>query len=87
MYYHWQDIVLTICIFVFNLALIPSVLGKSKPEVSTSIVTATFLTLTVVVYISLSLWFSATMQAINASLWTALAIQKMKQTKLKKHKR
>jgi len=82
--YSWQDIVLAISIFVFNIALIPSVLGKSKPELSTSLVTTIFMTATVIVYASLSLWYATVMSAINTILWGILAFQKMKSKKSKR---
>ncbi len=81
MHQHWQDIVLSVSIFVFNAALIPSVIGNSKPALSTSVLTATFLSATVVVYVSLSLWFTAAMAGINTFLWATLGVQKYRQRK------
>lgn len=82
--HHWQDFVLAISILVFNIALSPTVLGKSKPEISTSILTTTFMTATVVVYISLSLWYATVMSYINTLLWATLAFQKQVMKKTKK---
>ncbi len=77
----WRDIVLAISFAVFNIALIPSIISKHKPALGTSLVTATFLIPGLVVYISLSLWYSAIMTAINISLWTTLSIQRYLQSK------
>ncbi|MEP7205163.1 MAG: hypothetical protein ABI716_03150 [Candidatus Saccharibacteria bacterium] len=74
----WQDIVLAICVLFFNIALIPSVLGKDKPQLSTSLLTFLFLLPQVVVFISLSLWYAFAMSFINACLWASLAFQKIK---------
>lgn len=74
----WQDIVLAVCIAAFNVALLPSVFGKSKPQLSTSVLTFSFLIPQAAVFLSLSLWYSFTMSAINACLWAALGIQKAK---------
>lgn len=72
----WQDIVLAICVLFFNIALIPSVLGKSKPQLSTSALTFTFLIPQVFVFFTLSLWYAFIMSSINACLWGILIIQK-----------
>ncbi|HET7320415.1 MAG TPA: hypothetical protein VFI84_02395 [Candidatus Saccharimonadales bacterium] len=74
--HHWQDTILAVSILGFNIALVPTVFGKSKPHLSTSITTVIFLLATVVVYVSLSLWYSASMGFLNATLWTILATQR-----------
>jgi hypothetical protein len=73
--HHWQDIVLSISLLAFNIALIPSVIGEHKPRLATSVLTALFLLPEVVVFINLSLWYSFIMASINTLLWTTLAIQ------------
>ena len=75
----WQDSVLTGGTIIFIVALIPSVLGKDKPAVSTSLPTACVLTVFVVVYASLSLWFAAIANSFTATLWFILALQKWKE--------
>lgn len=72
----WQDSVLAICVLAFNIALIPSVIGMQKPTLLTSVMTALFLLPEILVFYSLSLWYSFIMVFINASLWTTLAIQR-----------
>ena len=79
----WQDLVLATSYIVFNAALIPSILGKDKPALKTSIITATFQIPCFVVYVSLSLWFSAALAALNFTLWTILASQKITSTQNK----
>ncbi len=76
----WQDIVLSISVLAFNVALLPSVAGKQKPRMATSILTALFLIPEVVVFFSLSLWYSFVMALLNAGLWSVLAIQRYTQT-------
>lgn len=75
---HWQDWVLSGTVAAFNIALIPSVIGKDKPRLITSILTASFMLPQAIVFFSLSLWYSFTMAGINATLWGILAIQKFK---------
>ena len=77
----WQDLVLATSYIVFNIALIPSIIGKDKPNLKTSIITATFQIPCFIVYLSLSLWFSAALAALNFSLWAILALQKKAQSK------
>ena len=73
----WQDIVLAISFAVFNIALIPSVISNHKPALGTSVLTTTFLIPGLIVYISLSLWYSVIMTIINISLWSTLLIQRV----------
>jgi hypothetical protein len=79
----WQDIILAISFAAFNVALIPSVVGKKKPAFYTSLLTATFLVPGLIVYINLSLWYSAIMTAINIGLWVTLLIQEYRLSKQK----
>lgn len=83
MHLSWQDIVLAVSIFAFNIALIPSVISKSKPALSTSVLTSVFVFATVSVYVSLTLWYAAAMASVNGGLWATLAIQKFRQRNLK----
>lgn len=80
----WQDIVLAISVFAFNVALLPSLFGSQKPRMATSILTATFLIPEVVVFFSLALWYSFAMALLNAILWSSLAIQRYLQIKVLK---
>lgn len=75
----WQDLVLAICVLAFNIALVPSVIGKDKPRISTSLMTFVFLLPQAYVFLTLSLWYSFIMSATNAILWFILAIQKVRQ--------
>jgi hypothetical protein len=74
--HHWQDVVLSISLLAFNVALVPSVLGRHKPRLVTSVLTALFLVPELIVFVSLSLWYSFVMTLINTSLWTILAVQR-----------
>jgi hypothetical protein len=77
--HHIQDIILTVGSLFFSVALIPSLVGKHKPAVSTSILTSIVLVVFAAVYISLSLWFSAVAISINAICWLTLAVQRYTQ--------
>lgn len=79
--YHWQDLALTIIFIVLNISLVPSVISKDKPAITTSIMTIVCLIVAVVVYFSLTLWFAAAMTIVNIALWTTLATQKILQKK------
>jgi hypothetical protein len=70
MHHQWQDTVLAISILGFNIALIPTIFHKHKPHAITGVMTAFFQLSAPVVFISLSLWYSAAMGLLNASLWT-----------------
>lgn len=75
MVHQWQDIALATSTCVFNVALLPSVLGKHKPALGTCALTATFLCVNVTAYFTLHLWYAATMASINLCLWATLLIQ------------
>jgi hypothetical protein len=86
MHHQWQDIVLAICVLVFNLALVPSIFGESKPALATSVLNVFFMLAVVTVYFNLHLWYSAIMNSINTVLWAILAIQKLLPQSTKNHK-
>jgi hypothetical protein len=75
MVHQWQDLALATSTCVFNIALLPSVLGKHKPALGTCAFTATFLCVNVTAYYTLQLWYAATMASINLFLWATLLAQ------------
>jgi hypothetical protein len=78
----WQDYVLTIGSLVFSIALVPAVMAKEKPPLSTSVPTFFFLYLFSFIYSTLFLWLSAVTSALTATLWLILAIQKYKSSRI-----
>ena len=80
---NWQDIVLAITVFAFNIALIPSVISSQKPRMLTSLTTGLFIIPQLVVFVSLSLWYAFVMALINCLLWFTLAMQRYIQMKKK----
>jgi|GEM_PF-620050 len=77
MHFQWQDILLSACILGFNIALFPTIFSRHKPHASTGMMTAFFQLVAFVVYVSLSLWYSAAMAMLNAVLWSIIVIQKL----------
>jgi len=73
--HHWQDTLLAVCILGFNISLLPTVFGKTKPAIKTSILTSFFQSGALVAYVGLKLWYSMIMSLINLILWSILAIQ------------
>ena len=72
---NWQDVVLSVSVLAFNFALVPSLIGEQKPRMATSLITALFMMLQVIVFFSLSLWYSFSMALINSLLWFLLLAQ------------
>ncbi len=72
----WQDLVFGIGTIIFSIALIPAILGKEKPPVSTSLSTGVTVLVVAFTQASLSLWFASAMSMISGFLWLTLAIQK-----------
>ena len=77
--HNWQDIVLSISLLAFNMALIPSIASNQKPRLATSVLTAIFLIPEVIVFANLKLWYSLIMTSTNAIMWAILALQRFKQ--------
>lgn len=75
----WQDIVLSIGQWVFLIALIPSILGKDKPALSTSLMTGSLLIVFAFVYASLFLWVGGVSAFLVGLGWFVLAFQKWQQ--------
>lgn len=76
---HWQDAVFFFGQIVFVVALIPTIRGKSKPALSSSIVTGFILTIFAITYLSLGLWFSTAASIATSASWWILAYQKYRQ--------
>ncbi len=74
----WQDIILSVGSWIFTIALIPSVISKDKPALSSSLTTAIVLTVYAVVYVTISLWTAAASTVLVAVMWYTLAIQKIR---------
>jgi Flp pilus assembly protein TadB len=78
---HWQDGVFFIGQIIFVFALIPTIKGKSKPALSSSVITGLILTIFALTYLSLDLWFSAVAATATSASWWVLAYQKYRQDK------
>jgi hypothetical protein len=74
----WQDIIFSSGSFILLIALIPTILGKQKPEVSTSIVTGIILGAFSYSYYTLDLVFSSFITGLNSLAWFVLAFQRFK---------
>lgn len=74
----WQDFIISGGGVFFTIALIPSLLSKDKPALTTSVMTSTILFAMIITYASLGLWLSSVMNAVMCLLWAILAFQKMR---------
>jgi len=78
----WQDTAITIIIVAFSYALLPQVIKGFKEKrglisLQTSIITGTGMYILSGIYLTLGLYFSATIGVITGALWTTLFIQKI----------
>lgn len=71
----WQDLVFTAGTIVFAAALLPSLFGKNKPELSTSLTTGSVSAVFAFTYFSLHLVFSSILTGVNSLFWFILAVQ------------
>jgi len=72
----WQDMVLAGGQWIFIIALLPSVFGKDKPALSTSLLTGAVLSVFALTFVTLSLWVSAVSTELTSFTWFLLAFQK-----------
>ena len=72
----WQDMVLAGGQWIFIVALLPSVFGKDKPALSTSLLTGAVLSVFALTFETLSLWVSAFSTMLTSFTWFFLAFQK-----------
>ena len=71
----WQDLVLTVGQVIFVIALLPTVVGRDKPALQTSVLTSAVSFSFMAVYISLSVPFASLTAALNGTMWLVLALQ------------
>lgn len=73
----WQDIVLSVGSWIFVIALLPSIFGKDKPPLVTSLMTGTILVIYAFTYSTLHLWLSVASTGAVGLAWFTLAVQKV----------
>lgn len=72
----WQDFVFTTGQIIFIISLLPSILSKDKPALTTSVMTAVVLYVFAIVDITLNLFLTAFTVGVTAVGWSILAYQK-----------
>ena len=72
----WQDGVFMVGNLLFFVALIPSMVSVNKPAKSTSLMTASVLTVYIFAYYSLSLVYAMVTGIISGLAWWILYFQK-----------
>ncbi len=72
----WQDYVLTAIQIFFCVTLIPMLLAKEKPPLTSSISTGLILLISSLVLTTLNLWLAAVSQSIVGVQWLILAWQR-----------
>lgn len=77
----WQDIVLTTGSVLFLLALIPTILGPTKPAPFTSLLTGTVLLVFAGTYATLGLPFATVTTAATGAAWLVILRQSLRSTR------
>lgn len=72
----WQDIVISVCQLLFVVAMVPSIRGKDKPALATSLMNVALVMAIAVSLLTLKLWFSTFTALLVAGSWALLAVQK-----------
>ena len=71
----WQDLVFTVGGGMFFLALLPTLLGKNKPALSTSLLTGGILFVFALTYMTMGMLFSAVATGLTSATWLTIAAQ------------
>jgi Ca2+-dependent lipid-binding protein len=71
----WQEAVFFLGSLIFAAALLPSVLGKDKPAIQTSLTTGSVLLSFAIAYFTLALPFAAFITLVTVTLWYILSFQ------------
>lgn len=79
----WQDWVFFIGAWIFTISLIPTIRGKQKPELSTSLTTTIIVFIFIFCFATLGLWLSVIANTAVGIAWGILAYQRWKQAKSK----
>lgn len=72
----WQDSVIALCQLAFLPSMIPTLVGKDKPALITSIMNALIVSIITLTFVTLDLWFSVFTGSVTVGIWTVLAVQK-----------
>lgn len=82
---HWQDLVFTVGSLSFSVALLPMLRrGADRPPIFSSSLTSFWLIAYGVVFVTLSLVFSAITSIINGILWGTIAFLKWREPRVRK---
>jgi hypothetical protein len=73
----WQDVVFGVGSILFILALLPALIKREGPPLSTCLLTGSVLLVFSLKYLSLDLRFAAVTAFLSAALWLGLAVQKL----------
>ena len=71
----WQDAILTVGSVIFLLALIPTIVGPTKPARLTSASTGTVLLIFAATYLTLNLHFAAIVTGLTGAAWLLILAQ------------
>lgn len=71
----WQDIVISLCSWAATAALVPTIIGKDKPALSSCLLTAALVTTFGICYVTLDLYSAAASSWLLAGAWLTLAVQ------------
>lgn len=74
---HWQDIVFAAGSIVFTIALIPAIVKKQYPPISTCLLTGVMIGIYAITDLTLALWFSAITSAVSALIWIMMGVKQI----------
>lgn len=78
----WQDLVFTIGSLILTISIIPMVRAKTKPPLSASVPVAVILYVFAATYLTLNFIAAPAIEVVQATLWAALAVQRVRKDKV-----
>lgn len=75
---NWQDIVIAVGTVIIVLGVLPSIFSDDKPALATCAITATIVFIFALTFLTLELWFTATVNLANTTVWTILTVQQIR---------
>lgn len=72
----WQDLAILIIQFAFAMALVPALVGPTKPDRVTCAMTGSLLYMLGAIFLTMGFWLSAGSSFLVAACWTILLLQR-----------
>lgn len=80
----WQDTVIAVGQWILAASLLPTVFGKEKPALTTSVISVIVMATFGFTFWTLAFWNAVASSVAGCSIWFLLAVQKYRSTRKQK---